>query len=66
MKDKSKDFGKLWWKYRWFSFCSRHQIYDKDCNICQSGAWTNVWKWRIGGLIYDIFPKFWIWYVNRK
>lgn len=55
------------WKYRWFSICSRHGLgRDKTCEACNTGHWTNVWKWKIGGLIYDIAPWLWKWWINLK
>lgn len=59
-----KDIGKLWNKKRWFSFCSKHAEYDKNCLICQGGTWTNVWKHNIEKVIYKISPRFWMWWVN--
>lgn len=29
---------------QWYSFCSRHQIYDKDCKMCHSGTWERELK----------------------
>ena len=26
----------------WFSYCSAHQGYDKDCIQCQAGSWKEV------------------------
>ena len=46
--------GKLWWKDEWYSLCSAHQEYDKDCEICQHGRWTNVWKLEISKIYYRI------------
>lgn len=57
--------GKLFWKERWFSFCSMHFKYEEDCCACNTGSWTNVWKWKIGGLLFKVMPKIWIWWMNR-
>jgi hypothetical protein len=64
MEDKSKDQGKFFRKKRWFSICSKHRIYNKECDICQHGTWVNVWKNNISGYVYGITPRFWIWWVN--
>jgi hypothetical protein len=66
IKDKSKVQGRFFWKKRWYSFCSIHRDYRKDCHICNVGIWHNVWRTHISGLIYDIAPKFWVWWVNKK
>jgi len=49
--------GKFWWKEEWYSFCSRHQEYDKDCDICQHGTWENVWKQKWKQKIFRIWGK---------
>jgi hypothetical protein len=64
IENKGKDQGKFFWRKRWYSYCSRHQIYNKECDICQHGSWVNVWGNHIGGWVYDIAPLFWIWWVN--
>lgn len=62
----SKDKGILFWRKRWFSICSMHRIHDDNCNMCRAGHWTNVWAYHIEGFVYDWFPNFWSWWVNRK
>jgi len=57
--------GKWFKKEIWFSFCSMHQQYDDNCQICNKGTWNNVIKYRISSLIYDCFPSLWRWWVNR-
>lgn len=59
------DIGKWWNKKRWYSFCSRHQIYNKNCNICNTGGWRNVWLGNISSFFYKVSPKLWIWWVNK-
>jgi len=66
--DKSKETkGRLWWKRRWSSICSMHgwEGHQIECPACQAGSWTNIWKNKIGGVVYYISPKFWVWYMNR-
>ncbi len=66
--DKTKETkGKLWWKYRWISICSIHGFEGTqiECNMCQTGIWSNLWISKISSLIYKLFPKLWIWYMNR-
>jgi len=31
------------WKKEWYSICSQHQQYNKDCYICHYGTWENCW-----------------------
>lgn len=57
--------GKLWWKERYFSICSAHYEHKDDCKTCNTGTWTNVWKWKMGGVIFKVMPKVWIWWMNR-
>ena len=52
--------GKYWYKYEWYSICSVHREYNKDCKICNTGSWVNVWKNYIDNIIYDISPKLWV------
>lgn len=61
-----QDKGSLFWKKRWYSICSMHREYDKDCNMCNAGTWNNVWGLAIMGKIYDINPVLWMWLVNDK
>ena len=49
----------------WFSICSRHAIYDENCNMCNTGSWQNTIKYKVSSLIYDLFPSLWRWWVNR-
>ena len=58
--------GKYFKKEIWFSYCSRHQEYNEDCNICNIGTWENVIHYKITSLIYKISPSIWRWLVNRK
>lgn len=51
--------GKYWYKYEWYSICSVHREYNKDCKMCNSGSWINVWKNFIDSIMYDISPKLW-------
>ena len=53
------------WKYRWFSICSMHGLgINKYCKACNTGHWTNVWKWKIGSFIFKIAPRLWRWWMN--
>ena len=63
---KLSDKGHLFWRKQWYSYCSAHREYDKDCNICQHGTWENVWKMAVMGYIYDKSPVLWMWLVNDK
>jgi len=31
-----------WFGYRYVTFCSRHQNYDVNCDICKHGFWSNL------------------------
>lgn len=37
---------------------------NKDCRACNTGHWTNVWKWKIGGFIFKITSWLWRWCMN--
>lgn len=65
MEDKSKPKGKYWKKEIWFSFCSAHREYNKDCKACNHGSWRNVWGSKFEGVVYKLFPKLWKWWVNK-
>lgn len=51
--------GKLWYKYTWFSICSVHYEYDKNCKMCNAGSWVNNWANYIDSIIYNMSPKLW-------
>lgn len=58
--------GFLFWKKRWFSFCSIHYYYDENCHLCRSGNWSNVYFYSFEKLIYKNFPKIWKWFKRVK
>lgn len=55
--------GKWFWKYRWYSICSKHRDYDKFCSMCCSGRWINVWSQQIARRIFSW--KIRRWWNNR-
>jgi len=59
------DIGRFWNKKRWYSYCSAHQIYNKDCKICNGGHYVNIWKLKTNGLIHNISPRVWMWFNNK-
>jgi hypothetical protein len=52
--------GKGLKKQRWYSICSAHGNYNKDCNMCRTGSWENMRKLAIGGWFHDHI--YWLWY----
>jgi hypothetical protein len=52
--------GKGFKKERWYSICSAHMNYDKDCPRCKTGSWHNVWLVAISGWFHDHI--YWLWY----
>ena len=61
-----RDKGKLFYKERWFSLCSAHQQYDKECNTCNIGTWENVWRTNIEKVVFIISPKLYRWLLKFK
>ncbi len=61
-----KDRGKYFWKERWFSLCSAHKIYNKECSTCNVGTWENVWRISIEKVVFIISPKFYKWLLKFK
>jgi hypothetical protein len=55
-----KTKGRFIFKSTWYSFCSKHIDYDKNCHICESGVWQNDIIHNIGNLLFTYFPGFWI------
>lgn len=53
-------------KEEWISFCSRHQKYNEDCDICNTGMWVNIYLNKFDNLMFSRFPKLWQWYVNKR
>jgi len=64
MKLRSRRFGPF--KQEWYSICSKHMVYDKNCNMCNAGVWCNVWKNNLSKFIFKYFPKFWHWIISIK
>jgi len=60
-----KTRGKGLKKQIWFSFCSRHQEYEENCDLCNMGTWESAITYKISSLIYKFFPSLWAWWVNR-
>jgi hypothetical protein len=56
--------GLLFWKYEWYSICSVHYNHNEHCKMCTSGGWVHCWSHIVSSLIYKLFPKLWIWYMN--
>jgi hypothetical protein len=52
-----RDKGKFFCKERWFSLCSEHQQYNKECNTCNIGTWGNIWRTNIEKVIFIISPR---------
>lgn len=69
-KNKNPDFkqfrGHLFWKKRWHSFCSAHQIINKDCPTCAAGSWSNVWSNYVSNLIFKLFPRLWRFWKSKQ
>ena len=47
-------------KETWYSICSRHGIYDKNCPRCKIGSWQNDHKLAVEGWFHD--HTYWLWY----
>jgi len=58
--------GKGFKKEIYLSICSMHKEFDENCEICKVGWWQNIIKLKLSGLIYDVCPFIWRWWVNRK
>ena len=61
-----RDKGIFFWKKRWFSICSAHQQYNKECSTCNVGSWANVWLNNITSVVFKISPKLYIWMMKFK
>jgi hypothetical protein len=61
-----RDKGKYFCKERWFSICSAHQIYNKECSTCNVGTWENVWRTNIEKVVFIISPKLYKWLLKFK
>ena len=51
--------GKFVRKERWYSICSIHQEYNKDCPMCNSGTWNNVILIWLDSLLYKVSYPLW-------
>jgi|AntAceMinimDraft_16_1070373.scaffolds.fasta_scaffold16553_3 hypothetical protein len=61
---KIREKGKFFWKKRWYSICSIHYEYNKECPMCNAGTWSNVWGTAISSFFCDHLYKLWFWWVN--
>jgi hypothetical protein len=61
-----RDKGRFFWRERWFSLCSAHQQYNKECKTCNVGMWENVWRTNIEKLVFIISPKIYKWLLKFK
>lgn len=52
--------------HKWYSICSRHYEYDKDCGLCNTGRWIFVPGLCLSKLLYKISSKFWIKFYNTQ
>jgi hypothetical protein len=50
----------------WFSFCSAHQRYKANCDLCNAGTWINDIRHAVSSFVFKRWPDFWRWYVNRN
>jgi hypothetical protein len=51
--------------YRWFSICSAHPWYDKECQQCQVGSWYFMPFYYVGRFFYWLSPGLWRLWANR-
>lgn len=68
MKRKIQLKTRYWGPFRqdWYSICSKHQSYAENCYLCEVGQWRNRWGRKFGNLVYQISPRLWRWWANRK
>jgi hypothetical protein len=52
-------------KETWYSICSRHGVYDKNCELCNTGSWQNDHKLAVEGWFHDHTYWLWVWWVNN-
>lgn len=56
---------KFLWKKEWYSICSIHRDYDKNCELCKTGSWHNIIITKISSFIYNKYPKMWVLLKNK-
>jgi hypothetical protein len=59
-----REKGCFFWKQRWYSICSAHLEYDKDCPRCQTGYWKSVVVGAIEHFVYKYSYKHWFYWMN--
>ena len=57
--------GKGLRKQRWYSLCSAHPNHDKDCSMCQTGMWHNIYLNKIETWFHDHTYGLWYFWVNN-
>jgi hypothetical protein len=57
--------GKWLFKKVWFSICSKHDIYQHDCDLCNAGMWENLIKVKITNWFFKLCPGLWRKLANR-
>lgn len=53
-------------KKQWYSICSAHREYEKDCPRCNAGTWVNIHEQKIWHVFFSLCPSFWRILVNRQ
>lgn len=46
-------------KEEWYSICSWHQEFNKDCDMCNCGKWVNVEQHEKDSEIWERNPNEW-------
>jgi len=62
---KEPKFHKGVW-FDWYSICSIHRKFDRSCNNCNTGSWSNRRKLWWSGLFFKLCPWGWRIWANRK
>ena len=57
MGNKLISKGKLFWKQEWS---------DRNCKLCQTGTWINVYRAWFEKLFYRLAPELWRMWNNRS
>ena len=57
--------GKGMKKETWYSICSTHMNYNKNCPRCDIGSWRNAWLGAISGWFHDNVHWLWYFWINN-
>lgn len=61
---KTRGWGPF--KQTFYSACSKHRVWNKDCNTCQKGRWYTNLTSKLSSILFKVSSGIWRVIRNRK